>query len=236
MTTQTIDLSTTRLADCGSLAWRQAMERLTALTRAYAWTGRTGKSDDGPALAFGPAARAAVDAAVSEALAAMLELPEDTQMGEAMGYGVGTARRAIRCVESGRTVGGSRAPLRESGEMPEQVAGADALWTEAEREEQVREVWADMSDCAATHRATLALLAEGERDASASDEAWWKRCQRATRELRTIRAERERLTPTPAAHDFEAAARRRRSKAKAARRVENARRIDAARAALARLA
>lgn len=234
--TQTIDLSTARLADCGSLAWRQVMERLTALTRAYAWTGRTGKSDDGPALAFGPAARAAVDEAVSEALAAMLDLPEDTLMGEAMGYGVGTARRAIRCVESGRTAGGSRAPLRESGDMPAQVQGADDLWTDAEREDQVREVWADMSDCASTHRATLALLAEGERDASASDEAWWKRCQRATRELRAIRKERERLTPTPRPADYEAAARRRRATAKAARRVENARRIDAARAAAASLA
>jgi hypothetical protein len=231
-TMTTIDLDNTRLADCGSLAWSAAMERLTTTAAVFAATGRRRK-DAGPAAPLSAAARASVDEAVSEALALMLGMSEDTLLGEAMAYGAGCVRRALLSVDAGRTVGGSRAPLRESGEMPAEVTGAEDLWTPEEREEQVREVFADIGECAETHRATLAHLAVGERQPGVNPDAWHQRVSVARRELREVRRVNKRLTPTPRTADASAADRRRREQASARQRLTVAARIADAEAWIA---
>ena len=182
-----LSIDSIRTADAGSFAWGALAERVRSAVQAYAWTGRTGKSDGGPSIGLGARAVSEVDEATAEALARAVawatENP-DAPFGDCIALAIGTGRMMARQAAEGR-MGGRRAVAlaMDPADLPEGEAEA-ADQAMQDREASLRLAGA-INRLSANHRATvLRLMAEEPAPADCTPEAWRRRVCDARAALR----------------------------------------------------
>ena len=182
-----INIGNIRTIDAGSYAWTALATRVRSAVASYAWTGRTGKSDGGPTIGFGPRAVAEIDEAVAEALVRAVTWAADNgdaPFGNCIAIAIGTGRNKLAQAIEGR-VGGRRTTVRtmDPDHLPEGEADA-ADQAMQDREASLRLAGA-INRLSAMHRGTVQRLMAGEdAPADCTPDAWRRRVCDARAALR----------------------------------------------------
>jgi hypothetical protein len=186
-----VTIDSIRTADAGTLAWGTLADRVRCAVQAYAWTGRTGKSDNGPSIGLGARAIADIEEATAEALAravAWADENPDAPFGDCVALAIGTGRMMARQAAEGR-LGGRRAAAlaMDPADLPE--GESDAADQAMQDREAAQAVTDAIDSLSANHRATvLRLIAEEGAPADCGPDAWRRRVCDARRAMRAALA------------------------------------------------
>lgn len=182
-----INIDNIRTIDAGTYAWSALATRVRSAVSSYAWTGRTGKSDGGLSIGFGPRAVAEIDEAVAEALARVVAWAADNPdapFGNCIAIAIGTGRNKLAQAIEGRVGGRRAAVLTMDPELLPEGESDAADQAMQDREASLRLAGA-INRLSAMHRGTVQRLMAGQgAPADCTADAWRRRVCDARAALR----------------------------------------------------